>query len=195
MSWRKAWYRDYAPGPAGIFHRAAHEPLVLHEIAFDMEVVVAFEPFGLQVLGHEVERRPEIHGEGAFGVASAHEYHRASAGMGTLEQRGLHAVLLLVALEEFSQLVVAYLAYESGGHAEYGSAGDGVGGRSAGHIFHAERLERGPDAVARLHVDMLHAPFGKMEGVQETVVREDGQNVGKRVAYAKYRFHKDAKLI
>ena len=26
-------------------------------------------------------------------------------------------------------------------------------------------------------------------------VREDGQNVGKRVAYAKYRFHKDAKLI
>ena len=101
----------------------------------------------------------------------------------------VHAVLLLVTLEEQAQLVVADLADEAGRHAENGRAGDGVGGGSAGHVFHAQGLERLPDAVAGRHVHVLHAPLRKMEFREQGVVRQDGQDVCQGIADSKYRFH------
>ena len=102
--------------------------------------------------------------------------------MGTRQQARLHAVLLLVALEEQPQLVVADLADETRRHPEDGRAADCVGGGAAGHVFHAQGLEGLPDAVARFHIDVLHAPFREVVGVEERIIRQDGQDVGECVS-------------
>ena len=78
-----------------------------------MEIVVAHEVFRAEVFGHEVEGCAQIDGEGALRVRPGHEDHGTTAGVFAFEELGLHAVLLLVALEEQAQLVIAYLAYEA----------------------------------------------------------------------------------
>ena len=83
-----------------------------------------------------------------------------------------------------AQFVVADLADESGGHPEDRRGGDGVGGGAAGHVFHPEGLERLPDPVAGLVVHVLHASLGKMEFVEQGVIRQDGQDVREGIAYS-----------
>ena len=173
----------------GEFHGSAYEGLILDKIAFYVEIVVALEPLRLKVFRHQVQGGAEIDGEGALGVAAAHEYHGASAGVRAFQEHGLDSVLLLVALEQESELVVSYLPDETGRHAENRGAGDCVGGRTAGHILHPERLERCPDLVSGLHVNMLHAAFRKMVVVEERVILQNCQDVGEGVPYSKYRFH------
>ena len=67
-----------AAGFAGHLYRPADKCLVLNEVSFDMEIVIALEILGLEILGDEVERGAEIDGEGPLGIAAAHEHHGAS---------------------------------------------------------------------------------------------------------------------
>ena len=106
-----------------------------------------------------------------------------------LEQQGIDAVLLLVALEQEAEFVVAYLSDESRRHSEHCRTSDGIGGGASGNIVYVKRLELVPDHVPGLPVDMLHAPQGEMEGLQEGVVGQDGQDVRQCVADAEDGFH------
>ena len=51
--------------------------------------------------------------------------------------------------------------------------------------FDAYHFEIRPDAVAGFHIHMLHAPEGEVILAEKGVVRQDCQDVGKRVAYSK----------
>ncbi len=155
-----------------------------------MEIVVALKPGRHQVFRYQVKCGTQVHGESALGVAAADEHHRAAARvLLAREQVRVHAVLFLVALEEQAQLVVADLADKAGRHPENGRAGNRVGGRAAGHIFHAQGLESLPDAVSGRHVHVLHAPLREMELREQGIIRQNGQDVRQGIAYSEYRFH------
>ena len=100
------------------------------------------------------------------------------------QKNEFYAVLFLVALEKVTEIIVSYLANESGFHSEDGSAGDGVGSRASRYELNAHRLEGLPYLVACLHIDMLHASLWKMELLKEPVIGQDGQNVRQSVSYA-----------
>ena len=180
---------DDASGLVGKLHSTTGKSLVLNQIPFNMEIIIAFEKLRLQVFRHQVQGGSQIDGESPLGIASAHEDHRAAARVGTLQKGGLHSVLLLVALEQKPQLVVANLADEARRHPEYGCAGYGVGRRSAGYIFDSQRFERRPYFISRLHVHVLHAPFRKMILAQQAIVGQHCKYVGEGISYAKNTFH------
>jgi hypothetical protein len=102
-----------------------------------------------------------------------------------VEHGRAYAELLHGTLEELAQFVVAYLAYVSRGHAQDGSAGDGVRRRSAGNIFYAHLAEGFPDPVSGFHIDELHAPERKVVLLEERIIRQYGQDIGEGVAYFK----------
>ena len=81
-----------------------------------------------------------------------------------------------------SEIIVAYFTDKSGFHAEDGSSGDGVGCRTSSNELHTHRSESLPDLITCLHIYMLHASLGKMEFLQELVIRKDSKNVGKCVS-------------
>ena len=163
--------------------------LVLNQIAFDVEIIVPLKIFLLQVLGLHLQGGAHVVGEGAFGVGAGNKRHAPAGRFGAVEHGRFHAALLHGTLEEAAQFIVADLADIGRRHAENGGAGDGVCGRSARDVFHAQFLQRGPDAVAGFHVDVLHAAFGQMVFFQQRIVRKDGQDVGEGVANSKDRFH------
>ena len=98
---------------------------------------------------------------------------------------GVHTVLLLVAFEQKSEFVVSDFAYETGRHSEYCRAGNSVGSAAASDIFHAERLQSGPDFVACLHIDVLHTALRQMVCLQKCVVRKDCKNVREGITDSK----------
>ena len=180
---------DDAPRLAGHLHCPRDKFLVLNQVAFDMEVVVAFEVLGFEVFRTHFKRRAHVAGEGALGVGPGDEDHAAAGTLGAGEHGGAHSELLHAALEELAQFVVANLSYVAGRHAEDGSAGDGVGRRAAGHVLDPYLLEGSPDAVAGFLVHMLHASKGQMVGAQEFCVGQYRQHVREGVAYSEYRLH------
>ena len=157
-----------------------------------MEVVVALEHFGDEVLRAHLQGGAHIVGEGAFGIGPGDENHAAAAGLGAIEHLRADAVLLHRALEQVAQVVVADLADVTRRHPENGRAGDRVRSRASGHVLYTVLLERVPDPVARLHVHVLHAPEREVEPPEERVVRKDGQDVGEGVSNAQDGFHTKA---
>ena len=174
-----------ASGIVGHLHSPADKCLVLDKIAFNVEIVMTFEILRLEVFRHKVEGCAQVHRKGALRITSADEDHGTAAGVRALEQMGFHTVLLLVALEEQAQLVISDFPYETGRHSENRRAGDGVGSAAACDIFYAERLQCGPDFVACFHVDVLHAAFRQMIGLQKCVVRKDCKNVREGITDSK----------
>ena len=83
-----------------------------------------------------------------------------------------------------TEVVVSYLSDEARVHTEDGCAGDRVCCRTSGHELDSHRLERLPYLVSGLHVDMLHAAFGEVELLEETVVRKYCQDVCEGVSDA-----------
>ena len=81
--------------------------LVLDQIAFDVEVVVALELFQGKVFRAQFQRGAHVVGKGAFRVGSGDEHHAPAAGLLAVEHLRAHAVLLHGALEEVAQVVIA----------------------------------------------------------------------------------------
>ena len=183
---------DDAAGGLGEPDGLGDELLVLDEVAFDVEVVVALEHLGDQVVRTHLEGSAHVVGEGTLGVGPGDEDHAAAAGLGAVEHLRADAVLFHRALEEVPQVVVADLADVARRHPEDGGAGHGVRGRTARHVLDPVFLQRVPDPVARLHVHVLHAPKREVEPPEERVVRKDGQDVGEGVSDAQDGFHTKA---
>ena len=181
---------DDAAGLPGQPGGLGNQFLVLDQIAFDVEIVVAPELFRRQVFGAQLQRGAHIIGKSPFGIGSGDENHTAAAGLLAVEHLRPHPVLLHRAFEEVPQIVVSDFAQKARRHPEDGGAGNGIGGRSSGDILDAVFLEGIPDAVSGFHIHVLHTSQGKVKLAEEAVVRKDGQDVGKRIADAKDGFHR-----
>ena len=182
----------YGDGAAGGFGKAGSlgdKFLVLDQIAFYVEVVVAFELLRAQVFRAQLQGGAHVIGEGALCVGAGDKHHAPAAGLGAVEHLRPDTVLLHGALEEVAKVIVAYLSQEAGRHAEDSRAGDGIGRTAAGNVLDAVVFEGFPDAVAGFHVHVLHAAKGQMVLTKEGVVREDRQDVREGIAYAKDGFH------
>ena len=79
--------------------------------------------------------------------------------------------------EKASEVIVPYLADESGFHAEDSRASDGVGSRASCYELYSHRFQCPPDLVACLHIDMLHAAFREVELLEKRIIRKDGKNI------------------
>ena len=178
-----------APGLAGEPGRLGNQVLVLDQITLDMEIIVAGKLFRSQVVRAQFERCAHVISKGPFGVGTGDEDHAPAAGLGPVEHLGAYSVLFHRALEQVAEVVIADFPEESRLHAENGGAGDGVGGRPAGHILDPILLERFPDPVSGLHVHMLHAAPRKMVFLQEGLVRQDGEDVSQGISDAEDGFH------
>ena len=84
-----------------------------------------------------------------------------------LEQQGLYSVLLLIALEKMSELVLSDFADECRRHPENGRACDGVGCRTACHVMQAVRFQALENLVPGLHIHELHAALRQMVELEE----------------------------
>ena len=156
-----------ASGFVGHLHRFPDKGLVLNEISFNMEVVVALEIFRLQIFRDHFEGGAHIVGEGSFRIGSGNEDHRAAGRILALEQQGLYSVLLLIALEKMSELVLSDFADECRRHPENGRACDGVGCRTACHVMQAVRFQALENLVPGLHIHELHAALRQMVELEE----------------------------
>ena len=184
---------DHIVLPAHL-HGAAYQVLVLHQIALDVEIVVAFEILWLQVVRLQLERGAQIGGEGTVGVGGGDEDHRPARSDRADQQIGLDAVLQLRLAEERTEFVVAHLADVARRHAQDGRRRHGVGSGAAGNVLDSDLLEVGPDGVAGLGVHMLHAAQRQIVLLEERIVRKDGQDVCQGISNAQDRFHERSVL-
>lgn len=56
------------PGTVRQVDSAAYERVVLNQIAFDVEIIIAFEPFSLNIVGCECGGSPQVRAKGALSV-------------------------------------------------------------------------------------------------------------------------------
>ena len=149
-----------------------------------MEIIISLEPLRIQVLRNKFKSSTQIDCECSFCVRCSDEDHCTARRMDTLQENGFDAVLLLVALEKRTKVIVPHLADEGSIHAEDGCAAYGVGRRTTCHELDSERFQGLPYLVSRLHIHMLHAAFREFELFQESIIRKHCQDVCKGVSYS-----------
>ena len=169
-------------------HRAAHQILVLDQIALDVQIIVALKIRRLQIVGFQLQGCAQIGRKRTVGIGRGDEDHRPAGSRRAHQQVRLDAVLHLRLAEERAQLVVPHLADIARGHSQDGRRRNRVGGRTARDILHPDLLEIGPDGIAGGGIHVLHAAQRQIVFLEKRIVGKDRQNVGQRIPDTENRF-------
>ena len=154
--------------------------VVLYQLAFDVEDVVACESLFAYVVGREVRRCTEVGAHGALAVRSD-EHDTAPRHERRGEQERFDAVFDKVFTVEIADFIVTHLANKSRLTSQLGDSGDGVGRTAARDEVFADRDEAVLDMLRLLHVDEVHTAFRETD-FAEVILGYLQQNVREGVA-------------
>ena len=94
----------------GILHRLTNKSLVLNKIPFYMEIVKPFKKLRFQIFRDKLQTSSHIIRKCPLRVRRSNKHHCSAGRLGSLQKYSMHPILLLIALEQHSELVITNLS-------------------------------------------------------------------------------------
>ena len=146
---------------------AANEGVVLHEVAFYVEVAAAVEPLGLQVGSGELCGCSEIGAESALTVGGDERSGYAGGQFFVVYEVCFDVARLAIVGKNGRKLVVTHPTDECGGCAHVGECAYGVACRTARRTLLSKRRETTAHIGKALAVNKLHGTFWQFKFLKQ----------------------------